>query len=233
MMLNVVMMMVIIIRIRHAKSRAIFRNSSCRSKLKEARMCNTEDCPPEELSASQAATTQATRQEVMTTEDSEDETTETRSISQDFNEVTDVIRPTKGDANNLEDSDGNNEVQNDPTTEIADDVTTNIPVAESNQDNDVSGTTTTPGDTDEQEYEEHEPITIPEHTNHDEDHDVDAAAVTVGGRVQCYTCGSLFSSPTSDQSCDSFTPEAGQVAECGDGEVGDTLHCTTQAPGSS
>ena len=186
-------------------------------------MCNTEDCPPEELPASQAATTQATRQEVMTAEDSEDEATATQSPSEDFNEVIDVIGPTKGDADNLEDSDGNNQIQNDTTTEIADDVvddvTTNISEAESNQDDVVRDTTTTPGDTDdEQEYEEHDPITSPEHTDHDEDD----AGVTVGGRVQCYTCGSLFSSPTSDQSCDSFTPEAGQVAECGDGEVGDT-----------
>ena len=190
-------------------------------------MCSTEDCPPEELPASdQAATTQATRQEVMTTEDSEDEATATQAPSEDVDVVIDVIGPTKGETNNLEDSDGSNEVKNDPTTEIADDiveeVTTNNPVAESNQDNVVRDTTTTPGDTyDEQEYEEHEPITISEHTDHDE-YD---AGVTVGGRVHCYTCGSLFSSPTSDQSCDSFTPEAGQVAECGDGEVGDTLHC--------
>ena len=194
-------------------------------------MCNTEDCPPEELSASdQAATTQATRQEVMTTEDIEDEATATQPPSEDFNEVIDVIGPTKGETNNLEDSDGNNQIQNDTTTEIADnvvdDVTTNISEAESNQDDVVRDTTTTPGDTyDEQEYEEHEPITSPEHTDHDEYDDQDDAGVTVGGRVHCYTCGSLFSSPTSDQSCDSFTPEAGQVAECGDGEVGDTLHC--------
>ena len=202
-------------------------------------MCSTEDCPPEELPASQAATTQATSQELLTTEDSEDETTASQSLSEDVDNVIDAAGPTKGDNNNLDDSDNsNNEVQNNTTTEIADDVvediTTNIPVAESNQDNDVSGTTTTPGDAyDEQEYEEHEPITIPEHTNHDEDHNEDAAAVAVGGRVQCYTCGSLFSSPTSDQTCDSFTPEAGQVAECGDGEVGDTSHCSTQAPGLS
>ena len=189
-------------------------------------MCNTEDCPPEELPASQAATTQATSQEVMTTEDSEDEATATQAPSEDFNEVIDVIGPTKGDSNNFEDSDGNNQIQNDTTTEIdvVDDVTTNISEAESNQDDVVRDTTTTPGDTyDEQEYEEHEPITISEHSHHDED-EYDAG-VTVGGRVHCYTCGSLFSSPTSDQSCDSFTPEAGQVAECGDGEVGDTLHC--------
>ena len=197
-------------------------------------MCNTEDCPLEELPASdQAATTQATRQEVMTTEDSEDEATATQSPSEDVDVVIDVIGPTKGETNNLEDSDGNNQIQNDTTTEIAndvvEDVTTNIPLAENSQDNDVRDTTTTPGDTDdEQEYEEHDPITISEHTNHDE-YD---AGVTVGGRVHCYTCGSLFSSPTSDQSCDSFTPEAGQVAECGDGEVGDTLHCRPQAPGS-
>ena len=189
-------------------------------------MCSTEDCPPEELPASQAATTQATRQEVMTAEDSEDEITATQSPSEDVDVVIDVIGPTKGETNNLEDSDGNNQIQNDTTTEIADDVvdddSTNISEAESNQDNVVRDTTTTPGDTyDEQEYEEHDPITSPEHTDHDEDD----AGVTVGGRVHCYTCGSLFSSPTSDQSCDSFTPEAGQVAECGDGEVGDTLHC--------
>ena len=190
-------------------------------------MCNTEDCPPEELPASvQAATTQATRQEVMTTEDNEDETTATQSPSEDVDEVIGVIGPTTGDTNNLEDSDSNNQIQKDTTTEIAvdvvEDVTIDIP-ADSNQDNAARDTTTTPGDAyDEQEYEEHEPITIPEHTNHDEDHDEDDAAVTVGGRVQCYTCGSLFSSPTSDQTCDSFTPEAGLVAECGDGEVGDT-----------
>ena len=201
-------------------------------------MCSTEDCPSEELPASQAATTQATSQAVMTTEDSEDETTASQSLSEDVDNVIDAAGPTKGDNNNLDNSDNSNtEVQNDPTTEIADDVvhdvTTNIPVAESNQDNAARDTTTTPGDAyDEQEYEEHEPI-----TNHDEDHNEDATAVTVGGRVQCYTCGSLFSSPTSDQTCDSFTPEAGQVAECGDGEVGDTTvdtsHCRTQAPGSS
>ena len=190
-------------------------------------MCSTEDCPPEELPASQAATTQATSQAVMTTEDSEDETTASQSLSEDVDNVIDAAGPTKGDNNNLDDSDNsNNEVQNNTTTEIADDVvediTTNIPVAESNQDNDARDTSTTHGDTDDEEYEEREPITIPEHTNHDEDHNEDDAAVTVGGRVQCYTCGSLFSSPTSDQTCDSFTPEAGQVAECGDGEVGDT-----------
>ena len=54
-------------------------------------MCSTEDCPPEELPVSQAATTQATRQEVMTTEDSEDEATAIQAPSEDVDVVIDVI----------------------------------------------------------------------------------------------------------------------------------------------